>query len=74
MSAMEKMLGITISAKNSADGASKALEVCREISVKSTTLYPEENCGQPETLVVCEEVTQEGAETPSKTWRPGTRT
>lgn len=41
----------------------KTVRVCREVSVKEitadcerTTLYKEENCGQPTSYVVCEEV------------------
>ncbi|MBI5631995.1 MAG: hypothetical protein HZA15_00715 [Nitrospirae bacterium] len=45
---------------------------CREISIKDiceacekTTLYPEENCGCPTTVVICEDV-----ESPSKSRLP----
>ncbi len=47
--------------------------LCREISIKDiceacerTTLYPEENCGCPTTVMICEDVQQGDLET-SKT-------
>ncbi|MBI5969880.1 MAG: hypothetical protein HY884_01860 [Deltaproteobacteria bacterium] len=46
--------------------------ICREISIKDiceecerTSLYPEENCGCPATVVICEDV-----ESPSKSRLP----
>lgn len=60
---MEKVIGITLNIKDRGEDGCKVLEVCKEISVKGiceecerTTLYPEENCGQPTVFVVCEEV------------------
>lgn len=62
MSGMEKLIGVTVKIKTS-DNGNKVAEVCREISVKDITadceksaLYREENCGQPTSYVVCEEI------------------
>lgn len=62
MSGMEKLIGVTVKIKTS-DNGNKVAEVCREISVKDissdcekATLYPEENCGQPDSYMVCEEI------------------
>lgn len=61
MSNKEKIIWVGIREKDyDADGC-KLLEICREISIKETTedcertsLYPEENCGQPTSYMVCE--------------------
>ncbi|MBI2411702.1 MAG: hypothetical protein HYV24_00625 [Deltaproteobacteria bacterium] len=58
----EKLLGVTVKIKTG-DNGNKVAEVCGEISVKDVTadcekatLYPEENCGQPTSYTVCEEI------------------
>lgn len=54
----------------------KISRICREVSIKDiceecerTSLYPEENCGCPTTVVICEDAPQE-AESSSKTRLP----
>lgn len=59
---MEKLTGVTFKIKTGNNG-DMVLEVCREISIKDiaadcekTTLYPEENCGHPDSYTVCEDI------------------
>lgn len=50
-----------------------AVRVCKEVSIRDicedcerTTLYPEENCGCPTTLVVCKDIPEEAGGTMKK--------
>ncbi|MFQ5736459.1 MAG: hypothetical protein ACE5GY_06300 [Thermodesulfobacteriota bacterium] len=57
-----------IERKDAGPDTGATARVCREVSIKDicedcerTTLYPEENCGYPTTLLVCEDLPVEAS-------------